>query len=306
METQYRDVNDNRIQFERKTTAEVERNRTQRESEILVATKKTNPLLALDWMKRMGITLETGKTVLQIHQVQKDQNITTIKTQFKKLFDENHTVNGLKVKIQLKEDARSIRQKGKPVPINSQQSVEREIEKLMKQSHIEEANITDESCFVSAAVITVKNDKSVKIALDSQKLNEKTVKRKAQMPNMEELFSKISRKKADGPADEIWVSKIDLEYAYGQLLEARDLCIFAVTCGKFTGYYRFLKGFHGLADIPTIFQENIDQALESKHPAWLDDIIVVTKGSKEEHMKGLLDVLTNLVKAGYRLSETKS
>ena len=71
LETQYRDVNDNRIQFEGKTTTEVEINRTQRELEILVTTKKTNPLLCLNWMKRLGITLETGKTVPQIHQVKK-------------------------------------------------------------------------------------------------------------------------------------------------------------------------------------------------------------------------------------------
>ena len=148
----------------------------------------------------------------------------------------------------------------------------------------------------------------MKIALDSRKLNEITVKRKAQMRNMEELISRISRKKADGPADEIWISNFDLDYAYGQLLlsrEVRNLCIFAVTGGNFTGYYRFLKGFFGLADIPTIFQEKIDQTLDNKHPAWLDDIIVVTKVSKEEHKKVLIDVLTGLKKAGYRLSETK-
>ena len=75
---------------------------------------------------------------------------------------------------------------------------------------------------------------------------------------------------------------------------------------KFTGYYRFLKGFYGLADIPTIFQEKIDQTLENKHPAWLDDIIVVTKVSKEQHKKELTDVLTRLENAGYRLSGGKS
>ena len=126
----------------------------------------------------------------------------------------------------------------------------------MRQRHIEKANIIDENCSVSPAVITVKKDKSVKIALDSRKLNEITIKRKAQMPNMEELFSRIPRKTADGPADEIWTSKLDLDYAYDQLIlskEARNLCIFAVTGGDFTGYYRFLKGFYGLADIPTIF-----------------------------------------------------
>ena len=129
------------------------------------------------------------------------------------------------------------------------------------------------------------------------------------MANMEELISRISRKIADGPADEIWISKLDLDYAYGQLIlsrAARNLCKFVVTGGNFTSYYRFLKGFHGLADIQTTFQEKIDQTLENKHPAWLDDIIMVTEGSKEEHTKKLIDVLTKLENAGYRLSERKS
>ena len=117
------------------------------------------------------------------------------------------------------------------------------------------------------------------------------------MPNMKELISRISRKIVDGPADEIWASKRDLDYAYGQLIlstEAQNLCIFAVTGGDFTGYYRFLKVFYGLADIPTIFQEKIDQTLENKHPACLDDIIIVTKGPKEQHKKELIEVLTRL------------
>ena len=46
--------------------------------------------------------------------------------------------------------------------------------------------------------------------------------------------------------------------------------------------------------------------MENKHPAWLDDIVVVTKGSKEQHKKELVDVLTRLENAGYRLSESKS
>ena len=146
----------------------------------------------------------------------------------------------------------------------------KEIEKLKKLGHIEKAENIDESCFVSPTVIIIKKDKSVKIALDSRKLNEITIKRKAQMPNMEELKSRISGNTADGPADETWISKFDLDYAYSQLKLSKktmDLCIFAVTGGNFTGYFRFLKSFYGLTDIPTIFQEKIDQTLENKHPA---------------------------------------
>ena len=67
-------------------------------------------------MKRLGITLETGKTVPKIHQVKEGPDITTVKTKFKKLFIENHAVNGQEVEIQLKEDAKLIQQKERPIP----------------------------------------------------------------------------------------------------------------------------------------------------------------------------------------------
>ena len=117
-------------------------------------------------------------------------------------------MNGPEVKIQLKEDAKLIQQKGRPIPIHLQQSVGKEINKLIKQGHIEKANNIDKNCFVSSAVITVKKDKSVEIALVSRKLNEITMKRNAQRLNMEKLFPRVSQKFADAPADEIWTSNV--------------------------------------------------------------------------------------------------
>ena len=125
MEMEYRDVNNNWIQFEGNTPAKVEIKGARKDIEILVTTKKTNPLLGLDNMKKLGRTLETGKTVPQTHQLNGDPDETTLKTKFKKLFNENHTVNGLELKTQLKEDAKILQQKGKPIPIHLQQSVEK-------------------------------------------------------------------------------------------------------------------------------------------------------------------------------------
>ena len=162
-----------------------------------------------------------------------------------------------------------------------------------------------EDCFVSPAVITVKKDKSVNIALDSRILNEITVKKKAQMPNMEELISRISRKISEGSDGEILATKLDFEYAYRQTKldeNTKNLCIFTVTGGDFTEYYRFLKSFYGLADIPTIFQERIDTTLEHKHPAWLDDIISLTKGNRDKYEAEVREIITKLEQAGYRLN----
>ena len=94
LETEYRDVNDNGIRFEGKQR-ESRNQRNRKELDILITTKKTNPLLGLDWMEKLGITLETGKTAPQIHQIKEDPDVTKLKTKFKKLFDENHTENGL-------------------------------------------------------------------------------------------------------------------------------------------------------------------------------------------------------------------
>ena len=69
-----------------------------------------------------------------------------------------------------------------------------ELKCLIKHGYVERATEITEDCFVSPAVITVKKDMSVKNAFESRKLNEITVKRKAQMPNVKELISRNSEK----------------------------------------------------------------------------------------------------------------
>ena len=238
----------------------------------------------------------------------KDERRKKVIDEHEDLFRNNHTIKDLSIDIQVKKDVKSIQQKGRPVPIHFQKSVREKLEKLIESGHLEKADKTTENCFISPAVITIKKDKSVKIALNSRKLNEACVKRKAAMPNMEELISKISAKNTKGEG-EIWMSKTDLDYAYGQAKlskEAAKHCVFSIIAGDFTGHYRFKKGFYGLSDIPTVFQEHIDTVLEFKTTVWLDDIICVTNGSIEDHEKEVWEVLTKLQNAGYRASEKKT
>ena len=209
-------------------------------------------------------------------------------------------MKNLDVKINLKDDAKIIQQKGRSMPIHLQDEVAEELKRLITNGYLERATEITEDCFISPAVITVKKDKSMETTLDSRKLNEATIKRKAQLPNMGELISRLSRKISEGKKGEIRITKLDFDYAYGQIkLEDRtkSLCLFTVTGGEFTGYYRFLKGFYGLADIPTVFQERIDKTLEFKHPAWLDDIFIVTKGSIDDHETK--ETMKQLEEAGY-------
>ena len=90
LETEYRDVNDNRINFEGKTIAKVNVNGKQKYLEILITTKKTHPPLGLNWMKELGITLDKDNIDQRIKHVKEDTDIKSLKEQFKQLFNENH------------------------------------------------------------------------------------------------------------------------------------------------------------------------------------------------------------------------
>ena len=129
------------------------------------------------------------------------------------------------------------------------------------------------------------------------------------MSNMEELINQMSAELSRNNHNPIWISVIDLDYAYGQMKlapETSKLCNFAVTGENMNGYYRFLKLFYGPADIPTIFQEKIDRTLGHQTPVWLNDIIIVTRGTKEEHTRKLHSVFSKQENEGYRGSKKKS
>ena len=302
------DVNKNPIKIKGEAMVEV---KTEKSKDILptliTENKNTQPLLGLDWLDKLEIGLQGSKKTNVIRYVEEERRKKII-DEHKGLFKNNHTIKDLTIDILLKKDVKPIQQKGRPVPIHFQKIVREELEKLIGKGHLEKANKTTENCFISPAVITIKRDKSVKIALDSRKLNEACIKRKAAMPNMEELISKISAKITKGEG-EIWMSKIELDYAYGYAKvskEAAKHCVFSIIGGDLTGHYCFEKGFYGLSDIPTVFQEHIDAVLEFKTPVWLDDIICVINGSIEDHEKEVREVLRKLQNARYRASEKKT
>ena len=127
-----------------------------------------------------------------------------------------------------------IKQKARPVPLHLQ-GVGRELEKLIKSGHLEKINDVDEDCFVSPGLKTVKSDNSVKVALDSRKLNESCIEMRPHMSNMGELLNQLSVKITRDRTVQLFISIIDLDYAYGQMKiseETSRRCVSAITGRK--------------------------------------------------------------------------
>ena len=115
----------------------------------------------------------------------------------------------------MNENAKITQQNGRRIPIQLQNQVYNEIEKLLKEGHIEENGKIQHDAFIEPTVITVKKDKSVKIALDARALNVSIAKDKYQMPNLDSLIDTIAEK-LDKNSGEAWYSSVDMTYAYRQ------------------------------------------------------------------------------------------
>ncbi len=129
---------------------------------------------------------------------------------FQKLFEENKTLKEFIYKVEFKSDFKVEQQKGRRIPIHVQDAEEKELQRLMKEGHITKLEQVGENVFVSPAVVAVKGDGSVKIAMDAVRLNKQIVKKTSQMPKLSELLDQVSIKITTDKDEEQWISLIDL------------------------------------------------------------------------------------------------
>ena len=103
------------------------------------------------------------------------------------------------------------RQKGRCVPINIQPRVTVESNRLQKEGHSEKLSSCSDEYFLTLIVITIKEDQSIKLALDSKVLIKSTNKNKYQLPNNEMLIYSISRQLTNTQnGQQAYFSSIDL------------------------------------------------------------------------------------------------
>ena len=126
------------------------------------------------------------------------------------------------------------------------------------------------------------------------------------MPNVDELVDGVSQIVTANTKSTLYFSVLDLKYAYSQLkltAETAKQCNFNIIGGQATGTYRFLTGFYGVADMPAEFQKAMDRTINNAKNTFcfLDDILIVLKGSEQEHEKLIMNVLKKLDKKNLAL-----
>ena len=222
---------------------------------VLVAKKGSKSIVGRDWLTALKYKIEqpTTRGENNVNSISCESANPEIKLspeaeqlveEFLNLFKRRGRVNNYKTKIDMKDGTRVTQQKGRRIPIQLQDQVDKEIKQLLEQGHIKKRDTLKDDVFIQPVVITVKKDRSVKIALDAGALNNSIAKDKYQMPNLENLMDMIAEK-IDGKEGEVWYSSVDMKYAYVQVPldeSTAKHCNFQIIGGKSTGTCRFVTG----------------------------------------------------------------
>ena len=262
-----------------------------KKARILIAKPGTKSIIGREWLSTLRYKL-VAEGELEVNSIENQVELSTEAKQFvkefPKLFERKGKIKNHQMRINFKTGSKITQQKGRRIPIQLQKAVDEEIGRLLKEGHIEKINEIKDDVFIQPTVITVKKARSVKIALDARALNQAIEKDKYQMPNLENLLDMVAEK-LDNEKGDAWFSSFDLTYAYGQvplhLLIAKH-CSFQIIGGESTGTYRFVTGFYGLSVMPTEFQKVMDILLAKFREVFvfIDDNLIVTKGTKNQHL----------------------
>ena len=142
------------------------------EATFLITERRTRCILGLDLQSKVGITttqrpapkLKSRFEIMLCEQSEPWKE--KFYEDFKSLFDRKGRSVHHVVSTTFKYPLCPIQEKGRRIPIHVQEKVEKEIEKLLLEGHIQKLEKCTSDFFIAPIVITVKKDDSIKLALD--------------------------------------------------------------------------------------------------------------------------------------------
>ena len=194
-------------------------------ADIIVVPNKHRAILGIDLLKPLEIHLKKqhspnaeGKNVNSVEKTSTCSIKTEVATKYKNLTTILGRSKNHKVKSQFKNNFTPAHQRGRRVPLHLEKQVEEELKNLQNNGHITKLEKCSDEFYISAIAITVKKDKSIKLALDSKTINKAIHKNKYQMHNIDCLMDNIAQTITES-SDEVkeLFSTLELRYAYSQL-----------------------------------------------------------------------------------------
>ncbi|XP_076545697.1 uncharacterized protein LOC143305547 [Osmia lignaria lignaria] len=205
-------------------------------------------------------------------------------------------IKNVQAKLTLKENAKPIFCKARPVPFRLRTQIEEELLRLETEGILIKVDTAE---WAIPIVPVLKKNGQICICGDfSVTLNAQLIVDDHLLPTADELFASM--------AGGVIFSKIDLLQAYLQM-EVRPEDRHLLTLNTHKGLYRCTRLMYGIASVPAIWQRTIESILGDIPgvAVFLDDIRIAGS-SVEDHLRTLELVFTRLQKYNIRINPDKS
>ncbi|CAK1600392.1 unnamed protein product [Parnassius mnemosyne] len=208
--------------------------------------------------------------------------------------DELGRFSGGRVSIHLRQGARPVFMRARPLAYALREPVERALEQLVRDGVLTPVERSD---WATPIVPVLKKDGNIRICADYKlTLNKVLEVDRYPLPRIDDLLSRLHGGER--------FSKIDLSQAYAQLELDESKKYTVINTHK--GLYMYIRLVYGLSSSPGIFQKHLEELLTGlpKVGVFLDDVIITGPDSRS-HIKKLYKVFERLQSHGLRVKKEK-
>ena len=261
--------------------------------QIAAAEERRKRILDADYSK-----IDTDDHVDELSHLSDDQK-GQLKTTLKKhgqLFSGGlGTLNVRPIHLELVEGAVPHHARAFPIPKSLEETTKKEMQRL---TDIGVFKKTYDSEWAAPTFVQPKKTGDVRILTDFRRVNAMIKRKPFPLPKISDLLQKLSGFK--------FAAALDLSMGYYHLpLDAasQKLCTTILPYKK----YQYLRLPMGIKNSPDVFQAVMMDILGDLEfvRTYIDDILITSNGTFEDHMKKLDQVLDRLTKAGFRANVRK-
>jgi Reverse transcriptase (RNA-dependent DNA polymerase) len=158
----------------------------------------------------------------------------------------------------------------------------------------------NQSEWAAPTFIIPKKDGSVQFISDFRELNKRIKRKPYPILKIQDMLLKLEGFQ--------WATSLDLNMGYYHIelsLFSKRLCTIVLPWGKYGGYQQLPMG---LCNSPDIFQEKMGTLMQDLEyvQAYIDNLLIITKGTFKDHIDSLEVVFNRLKQAGLEVNAKKS
>ena len=201
------------------------------------------------------------------------------------------------VTLELEEGVKPFHARAFPIPQIHEATVRKECERLCREGVLEKDS---DSEWAAPTFIIPKKEGTVRFVTDFRQLNRALKRKPFPIPNIQDILQKLG--------GFTYATALDLNMGYYNIRldpYAASLCTLILPWGK----YKYKRLPMGVKNSPDIFQQKISDLMEGLEDfirAYLDDILIITKGDYQDHLEKVSEVLRRLQAAGLQVNLPKS